>query len=102
MENWFTHNATETFFLKVFFSILVGFFSLVLLSLFLFNINDSVPFTTGEILAEVPQIDVKAPYECIPKKILVKEGDAVKAGDTLMVLLNEEVRKNYRDAESAY
>jgi multidrug efflux pump subunit AcrA (membrane-fusion protein) len=84
------------------FRILVAFAALILICVATFNINDSVSFATGEIIAEVPQIDYKAPFEAIPYKIFVEEGKAVKRGDTLMVLVNEQLRKDYQDAQSSY
>src|SRR5882672_11716961 len=101
MENSSMHNVSEIHLIKVFFRILIGFFLLILLSAFLFDINDSVTFTTGEIIGEIPQVDIKAPFESIPIKIFVKEGQPVKAGDTLMVLGNEEIRKSFNDTESS-
>jgi len=102
MENLFIHNHREVFFIKVFFRILVAFFGLIAICIITFDINDSVSFSVGEIIAEKPQLDYKAPFEAIPDKIFVKEGQTVRAGDTLMILVNEQVRKNYRDAESAF
>jgi len=96
------HNFSEIFFIKMLFRILVGFLVLIAICVVTFNINDSVPFTAGEIIAEVPQIDYKAPFEGIPSKILVEEGKAVKKGDTLMVLVNEQLRKDYQDAQSSF
>src|ERR1700704_6015985 len=95
-------NFNEVYFIKMLFRILVGFVAMILICVATFNINDSVPFSTGEIIAEVPQIDYKAPFEAIPYKILVEEGKAVKKGDTLMVLVNEQLRKDYQDAQSSY
>ena len=95
-------NFNEVYFIKMLFRILVAFVALILICVATFNINDSVPFTTGEIIAEVPQIDYKAPFEGIPNKIFVEEGKAVKKGDTLMVLVNEQLRKDFQDAQSSY
>jgi len=95
-------NFNELFFIKILFRILVAFLVLVVFCVATFNINDSVPFTTGEIIAEVPQIDYKAPFEAIPYKIFVEEGKAVKKGDTLMVLVNEQLRRDYQSATSSF
>src|SRR5258705_137243 len=95
-------NFNEVYFIKMLFRILVAFVAMILICVATFNINDSVPFTTGEIIAEVPQIDYKAPFEAIPFKIFVEEGKTVKKGDTLMVLVNEQLRKDYRDAQSSF
>ena len=95
-------NFNEVYFIKMLFRILVAFVAMILICVATFNINDSVPFTTGEIIAEVPQIDYKAPFEGIPYKIFVEEGKSVKKGDTLMVLVNEQLRKDFQDAQSSY
>jgi multidrug efflux pump subunit AcrA (membrane-fusion protein) len=95
-------NFSELYFIKMFFLILVVFVTLVVVSVAILNINDSVPFTSGEIIAEVPQIDYKAPFEAIPSKIFVEEGKAVKKGDTLMVLADEQLLKDYEGAQAAY
>lgn len=88
----------EQFFIKVFFRILASFFALIAVSIFLFKINDAVVFQSGEIIAENPQLDYKAPFEAFPERILVKEGQVVKAGDTLMVLRSEQVQKDFNAA----
>lgn len=90
----------EIFFIKVFFRILASFFVLVVISIFFFNINDSVVFQTGEILAENPQLDYKAPFEGVAEKILVKEGQNVNSGDTLMILRSEQVQKDFVAAKA--
>jgi multidrug efflux pump subunit AcrA (membrane-fusion protein) len=93
-------NFNEIDLIKMLFRILATFVVLVIVCIATLNINDSVPFTTGEIIAEVPQIDYKAPFEAIPFKVLVEEGKAVKKGDTLMVLNNEQLRRDYQNAKS--
>ncbi len=90
----------ELFFIRVFFRILVVFTGIAVLFFLFFEINDSVVFQNGEILAENPQLDVKAPFEAIPESIFVKEGENVKAGDTLMILLNEQLRRDFKGTET--
>src|SRR6267154_4642888 len=90
----------EIFFIRVFFRILVVFTGIAVLFFLFFEINDSVVFQNGEILAENPQLDVKAPFEAIPESIFVKEGENVKAGDTLMILLNEQLRRDFKGTET--
>src|SRR5258706_2986735 len=95
-------NFNEIDFIKMLFRILVAFLVLVVLCVVTLNINDSVSFSAGEIIAEVPQLDYKAPFEAIPSKIFVEEGKAVKKGDKLMVLVNEQLRIDYRNAKSSF
>ncbi|MBI3481906.1 MAG: hypothetical protein HY015_02840, partial [Bacteroidetes bacterium] len=93
-------NYNEIFFIKFLFRLLTAFFILIVTCAITFNINDAVPFTVGEIIAENPQIDYKAPFEGIPYKVFVEEGKAVKAGDTLIILINEQLRKDYESSKS--
>jgi multidrug efflux pump subunit AcrA (membrane-fusion protein) len=90
----------EIYFIRLFFRILVGFSGLVIVCLIFLEINDSVVFQNGEIMAENPQLDVKAPFEAIPDSVFVKEGQHVKAGDTLLILLNEQLRRDYKGTET--
>jgi len=90
----------EIFFIRVFFRILVVFTGIAVFFFLFFEINDSVVFQNGEILAENPQLDVKAPFEAIPESIFVKEGENVKTGDTLMILLNEQLRRDFKGTET--
>lgn len=52
------------------------------------HINETVTISEGEIVAGNPQADYKAPFESQVVKIYVKEGQPVKAGDTLLLLKN--------------
>src|SRR5258706_14693316 len=92
----------EIFFIKFLFRLLMGFSILIVTCAITFNINDSVPFTVGEIIAENPQIDYKAPFEGIPYKVFVEEGKTVSVGDTLMILINEQLNKDYQNVKSSY
>ena len=73
----------------------IWFFRIVLLIVitlivlvFALRINETVTISEGEIVAESPQADYKAPFEAQIVKILVKEGQPVKEGDTLLILKN--------------
>ncbi len=92
----------EIFFIKFLFRLLMGFSILIVTCAITFNINDTVPFTVGEIIAENPQIDYKAPFEGIPFKVFVDEGKAIRKGDTLIILINEQLKKDYEDTKATY
>src|SRR5882757_9981681 len=96
------HAYNEAFLIKFFFRILMAFCILIATCAVTFNVNDAVPFTVGEIIAENPQIDYKAPFEGIPYRAFVEEGKAVKVGDTLIILLNEQLQKDYESARSTF
>ncbi len=102
MENLLTSNHKEISFIKIFYRILLVFSLLVSAGLGVLSINDTVIFNSGEIIAQVPQVDYKAPFEGEPQKVFVKEGQSVKAGDTLLILNNETVRKNHQSALTNY
>jgi len=55
---------------------------------FALHINDAITISEGEIVATSPQYDYKAPFEGQVIEIKVKEGQPVKAGDTLVVMQN--------------
>jgi multidrug resistance efflux pump len=59
------------------------------------NINDTVKFTNGEIFSNTPQTKITAPNDVRVVKVLVKEGQAVKKGDTLFVLDNKRTQSEY-------
>src|SRR5688572_9114306 len=102
MENLFTHNVTEARVIRIFFRILFAFLILVIVCAISLNINDSVTFKEGEIIAEIPQQDYRAPFESIPIQVSVRDGQQVKAGDTLVILLSEQLRKDYQNALATY
>ncbi len=101
MKMW-RMQPNEIYFIKFLFRLLAAFLILIVTCAITFNINDSIPFTAGEIVAEIPQMDYKAPFEGIPSKIFVEEGQAVKTGDTLLILINEQLNKDYESARSSY
>lgn len=90
--------------IKWFFILLASFAVISLLLLFTVRINDTVSFTKGEIVSQSPQLDLKAPYEAQFLKLLVHEGQKVKAGDTLMIIYNESNNRQYvaQKAEKEY
>lgn len=73
-----------------FFCLLCSFVLLVIALLFLLKVNNTVPFTEGEILSVTPQTDYKAPFESRLLTIKVKPGQKVNKGDTMLILKNEE------------
>ena len=82
-------------FIVWFFRILLGFLLLSIILLFTVRINDTVAFTQGEIISQNPQLDLKAPFEAQIEKIYVREGQKIKAGDTLMIIYNDANSREY-------
>lgn len=73
-----------------FFRLISGMAITVIVLVFVLRINETVRVNEGEIVAANPQADYKAPFEAQLVKIFVKEGQAVKAGDTLLVMRNSD------------
>lgn len=78
-----------------FFRILIFIVVTITLMMFFLKINETVTIREGEIIAANPQADYKAPFEAQLLKIYVKEGQAVKKGDTLLSLQNPEYIEQY-------
>ncbi|QMU30458.1 HlyD family secretion protein [Adhaeribacter radiodurans] len=88
MEALSNYNIKEYNFTIWFFRLLMGIAATLIILVFALQINDSVAIREGEIVATNPQSDYKAPFEAQIVKIYVKEGQPVKAGDTLLVMNN--------------
>ncbi|MDQ4141405.1 MAG: HlyD family secretion protein [Bacteroidota bacterium] len=88
MEALSNYSIKEYNFTLWFFRLLMAIAATIILLVFTLKINDSVGVREGEIVATNPQSDYKAPYEGQIVKINVKEGQPVKAGDTLLVMQN--------------
>lgn len=76
-----------------FFRILLFIVITVIVLIFVVNINETVTIQEGEIVAANPQADYKAPFDAQIIRIAVREGQPVKAGDTLLVMENPEYRE---------
>ncbi len=63
--------------------------------LFVLQINETVTINNGEIVATNPQSDYKAPYEVQIIKVFAKEGQTVKAGDTLLLMKSLDYQEQY-------
>lgn len=82
--------------------ILISFLGISLILLVILPINDSVKSSKGEIISEVPQKDYISPYEAILDTLLVKESDLVKRGDTLLILNNNLLDKDFFNKNTEY
>ncbi|MGV3503279.1 MAG: HlyD family secretion protein [Adhaeribacter sp.] len=88
METWNNYPIRGYNFTLWFFRLILLITATVLLVVFGFQINDTVSIREGEIVATSPQSDFKAPFEAQILKINVREGQPVRAGDTLLVMRN--------------
>jgi len=90
MEALNNYNFTGFNFAVWFFRILLTIIVTMIVLVFVLKINETVTIRQGEIVASNPQSDYKAPFEAEIVKINIKEGQPVKAGDTLMIMRNIE------------
>lgn len=95
MELLTNYNTREYNFTLWFFRIILGMTVVMLLLLFVLRINETVTIQQGEIVAVNPQSDFKAPFEAQVTKVLVKEGQSVKTGDTLMIIENIDYQEQH-------
>jgi multidrug efflux pump subunit AcrA (membrane-fusion protein) len=102
MENLLNYNFKEIRFISIFNKILISFLGISLILLIVLPINDSVKSSRGEIISENPQKDYISPYESILDTLLIKEGDFVKKGDTLLILSNNLLDKDYYSKNREY
>jgi hemolysin D len=86
MEALNNYNFTGFNFAIWFYRILLIILTTMIVLLFVLKINETIGIREGEIVAANPQSDYKAPFEAQILKINVKEGQPVKAGDTLLVM----------------
>lgn len=95
-------DSKEINFIKIVYKILLVFLVLIVICLLIIPVNDSVTFPYGEIVSNNPEIDYKAPFEVIPEKTFVAKGDAVKKGDTLMIIDNASLEKDFSTTQGEF
>lgn len=95
MENSNFYNTKSINFIKILNKILIAFLVISIILIFTLNINDTVSFKEGQIFSDTPQLKINAPNEVRVLKVLVKEGQEVKKGDTLFVLENKKTKSDY-------
>lgn len=78
-----------------FFRILLIIAIIIIVLVFLLRINETVEVKEGEIVSGIPQADYKAPFEAQIIRINVREGQPVKAGDTLLVMQNVDLQAQH-------
>ncbi len=97
MENYWQNNSAPkaTRLIKMLFGILLGIIGLSILCLFLFRVNEVSEAKKGEIIAENPPVEYIAPFDVEHIDVWVREGDFVYRGDTLAIIENHSIYKNY-------
>mgnify|MGYP000474587269 CR=1 FL=1 len=76
-----------------FFRLLLFMLITTIVLIFVLKINETITIREGEIVSANPQADYKAAFDAQLIKINVKEGQPVKAGDTLLVLQNPDYKE---------
>jgi multidrug resistance efflux pump len=95
MENSTYYNTKSINFIKTLHRILVAFLIIVVVLIFALRLNDTVNFKEGQIFSDTPQLKITAPNEVKIIKVLAREGQEVKKGDTLFVLENKKTKSDY-------
>jgi multidrug resistance efflux pump len=95
MDNSIYYNTKAINFIRVMNRILLAFVAIVTILIFSLNINDTVSFKEGLIFSDTPQLKIIAPNEVKIVGVMVKEGQAVKKGDTLFRLENKKTKSEH-------
>ncbi len=95
MENSTYYNTKSINFIKILHRILVAFLIICLILILALRLNDTVSFKEGQIFSDTPQFRITAPNEVKIIKVAVKEGQAVKKGDTIFVLENKKTKSDF-------
>ena len=88
MEALNNYNFSAFNFALWFFRIVLAIITTMVVLVFVLKINETVIIRQGEIVAANPQSDYKAPFEAEILKTNVREGQPVKANDTLITMRN--------------
>ena len=91
MENLSTRTPKPIKLIRGLFVILTAMLLLMVVLLFVLNINYTVDVIHGEIISKNTPIEYQAPFEARIQKVLVAEGNRVFFGDTLMILNNQQM-----------
>ncbi|GAB2791180.1 HlyD family efflux transporter periplasmic adaptor subunit [Hymenobacter latericoloratus] len=78
---------------------LVAFLVLSAGLLCLLHINETVDFTEGQIYSSNPQTVIHTPADVRVRKVLAREGDNVRRGDTLFILENKRLQYDYKTTQ---
>jgi multidrug resistance efflux pump len=95
MENSLYYNTKSIRFIKILNRILVAFLLITIILIFTIKMNDTVSFKEGQIFSDTPQLKINAPNEAKVIKVLVKEGQEIKKGDTLFLLENKKTKSDF-------
>src|SRR4051794_22072374 len=100
MEALNNYSFREYNFTVWFFRLLLFIVGSIIILVFVLKINETVTISEGQIVAANPQADYKAPFDAQIEKVYVKEGQAVKVGDTLLTMRNPDNVEQYTKIKS--
>ena len=95
MENSYIYKTRSINFLRILFRICLVMVAIILILFFTLKVNDSVRVNHGMIFSESPQAMITSPNEVQLTKVFIKEGQAVKKGDTLFILENVKTKTDF-------
>ncbi len=91
MENLSTKTPTAIRLIRGLFILLTTVLMVVVVLLFVLNINYTVDVRQGEIISKNTPLEYQAPFEARIHTLRVEEGARVSSGDTLMILDNQQI-----------
>jgi multidrug resistance efflux pump len=100
MEALSNYNFRGFNFALWFFRILLLIVVTIVVLVFVLKINETITIREGEIVSANPQSDYKAPFDAQILNIKIKEGQQVKAGDTLIVMDNSEYKAQQANTQT--
>lgn len=95
MENSYIYKTNSINFLSILFRICLVMVAVILILFFTLKVNDSVRVNHGMIFSKSPQSRITSPNEVQLAKVFIKEGQAVKKGDTLFILEKVKIKTDY-------
>ncbi len=88
--------------IKIMAWLLISAIGIGLLLVFTLKIHETISFRSGQLFSQNAPIIYRAPAEAKLKQLLVKEGQSVQKGDTLLVLQNDLLLAEYQKAKEQY
>lgn len=98
MDNYWSQPPKAFTFIKIIAGLLILVVVVALVLVFTLKIHETVKCSTGQVLSRHTPIVYHNSVDAKVKKVLVEEGQAVKAGDTLLILENETLWSDYQKA----
>ncbi|MEL6924575.1 MAG: hypothetical protein AAFO94_11050, partial [Bacteroidota bacterium] len=95
MDNFSRKQPSASGLIRSLFWIIMGTVAVMVILIFVLQVNEIVRAPKGEIIAENVPIEYLAPFESEIERLNISVGDRVSTGDTLMTLYNPTIINNY-------